>query len=68
MLLYFQIYNGKVAVNGDFTVNEKYIFEVGGSHKKFSQIADIPNSYLAVDDMEVGVGNKIPLWLFGFLY
>ena len=56
------------AVNGDFTVNDQYIFEVGGSTKTFSQIADIPNSYLAVDDTEVGWGNRIPLWLFGFLY
>ena len=56
------------AAKGDFTVNEKYIFEVGGSNKNFSQIAGLPNSYLVVDDVEMGFGNKIPLWLFGFLY
>ncbi len=33
-----------------------------------SQIKDLPQSYLALDDLEVGYGNKIPLWLFGFLY
>jgi len=32
------------------------------------QIKDIPDSYLAVDDTEIGFGNRIPLWLFGFLY
>jgi len=53
---------------GDFFVDERYVFEVGGGNKKFSQIADIPDSYLAVDEIEIGWGNRIPLWLFGFLY
>jgi len=53
---------------GDFLVNGKYLFEVGGAQKTFDQIADIPYSYLAIDDVEVGNGNRIPLWLFGCLY
>ena len=53
---------------GDFIVYERYVFEVGGSNKKFSQIADMHDSYLAVDEIEIGRGNRIPLWLFGFLY
>jgi len=53
---------------GDFLVNKKYLFEVGGKNKKFSQIKDITNSFLAVDGVEIGEKNKIPLWLFGFLY
>ena len=53
---------------GDFMAEEKYLFEVGGARKTFSQIADWPNSYLALDDIEVGYGNRIPLWLFGCLY
>lgn len=53
---------------GDFLVENKYIFEVGGKNKDFKQIKDIPNSYIAADDIEIGYGNKIPLWLFGFLY
>jgi len=56
------------AAKGDFTVNRKYIFEVGGKGKKFTQIAGIPDSFIAADDIEMGFGNKIPLWLFGFLY
>ena len=44
------------------------MFEVGGRKKSFVQIADIENGYLAVDDIEVGFGNRIPLWMFGFLY
>ncbi|QOY53501.1 ATP-binding protein [Candidatus Sulfurimonas baltica] len=54
--------------NGDFLVESKYTFEVGGKNKDFNQIKDIPNSYIASDDIEIGYGNKIPLWLFGFLY
>ena len=53
---------------GDFLVDDKYLFEVGGRKKSFEQIADIPDSFLAVDDTEVGHGNRIPLWLFGFTY
>ena len=53
---------------GDFLVDEKYIFEIGGKNKSFNQIKDLPNSYVVSDDIEVGFGNKIPLWLFGFLY
>jgi uncharacterized protein len=50
----------------DFFVDRKFTFEVGGKGK--SQIENIPDAYIVVDDIEFGVGNKIPLWLFGFLY
>ncbi|MBO4661633.1 MAG: AAA family ATPase [Bacteroidaceae bacterium] len=53
---------------GDFLVNGKYSVEVGGADKSFNQIKDVPDSFLAIDDVEFGRGNKIPLWLFGFLY
>ena len=53
---------------GDFMAAGKYLFEVGGSRKTFGQIADLPNSYLALDDIETGSGNRIPLWMFGCLY
>jgi len=53
---------------GDFLVKNRYTFEIGGKNKSFEQIADIPNSFVVADDIEVGVGNKVPLWLFGFLY
>ena len=54
--------------NGDFLVDGRALFEVGGMGKGFSQIKDISNSYVVNDDVEIGFGNKIPLWLFGFLY
>jgi len=58
----------KVSKKGDFLIDGKYIFEVGGKNKGYVQIADVKNSYIAADNIETGYGNKIPLWLFGFLY
>lgn len=52
---------------GDFIV-ENYTFEIGGKNKTRKQIKDIENAYIIVDDIEIGSKNKIPLWLFGFLY
>lgn len=54
--------------NGDFLVDNAHTMEVGGHRKSFEQIKDMPDSYLAVDDIEIGNGNRIPLWLFGFMY
>lgn len=58
----------KSAKKGDFKIDNKYLFEIGGRKKTFEQIADLPDSYIAADDLEVGYNNKIPLWLFGFMY
>ena len=41
---------------------------VGGRKKGFTQIADLPDSYVVADSIETGYGNKIPLWLFGLIY
>ncbi len=54
--------------SGDFLVDNTYTIEIGGHRKSFEQIKDMPDSYLAVDDLEIGNGNRVPLWLFGFLY
>ena len=59
---------GTLPVKGDYLVDEHYTFEVGGAGKSFDQIKNIPDSYLALDEMEFGSGNAIPLYLFGFLY
>jgi len=53
---------------GDFLIDRKYTFEIGGSNKTTKQIKHIENSYLVLDNLEYGNSNKIPLWLFGFLY
>ena len=53
---------------GDFLVDEKIVLEVGGKSKDAKQIAGVENAYLAIDNIESGYDNVIPLWLFGFLY
>jgi uncharacterized protein len=54
--------------DGDFEVDATHVFEVGGRKKSTKQIRHLPDSYVVADDLEIGSGNKIPLWLFGFLY
>ena len=54
--------------HGDFYVDDQFTFEVGGKGKNRRQIAEVADSYVVADDLEVGYQNKIPLWLFGFLY
>lgn len=63
-----QAHSVLLPVKGDYLVDEHYTFEVGGASKSFDQIKNIPDSYLALDEMEYGSGNAIPLYLFGFLY
>lgn len=53
---------------GDFMVDEQYSFEIGGKNKSFKQLEGVSHAYVVADDIESGFGNKIPLWLFGFLY
>jgi len=52
----------------DFLVDDHYSFEVGGVTKSYDQIKNLDDSYLVVDGIPVGYRNKIPLYLFGFLY
>jgi hypothetical protein len=56
------------APKGDFLIDRKYTFEIGGSNKGRKQISNISDAFIAADDIEYGFKNKIPLWLFGFLY
>jgi uncharacterized protein len=53
---------------GDFLVDDKYIFEIGGKNKTRKQITEIEDAWVAADNIEYVQQNKIPLWLFGFLY
>ncbi len=52
----------------DFFVNDKYTIECGGKSKTGEQIKNLENAFIAADGIETGIGSKIPLWLFGFLY
>ena len=65
-----KLFNHKISMpaKGDVLVDDKYLLEVGGKKKKFDQIADVASSYVVADNIEVGIGNKSPLWMFGMLY
>lgn len=55
------------ATEGDFRIG-KNVFEIGGSSKSQKQIKGLAHAYIAADNIEIGYKNKIPLWLFGFVY
>jgi uncharacterized protein len=52
----------------DFIINKTHTFEIGGKSKSKKQIAGLKNAYVAKDAIEIGFGNIIPVWLFGFMY
>jgi uncharacterized protein len=54
--------------NGDFIINKNIRFEIGGRNKTTKQIQGKENGFLGLDEIETGYANKIPLWLFGFMY
>ena len=66
-----QLLNASLTVSypaeGDFSVNGLTI-EVGGKNKSTSQVKHLDNYLIVSDDIETGAGNKVPIWLFGFLY
>jgi uncharacterized protein len=53
---------------GDFMLDKKFVFEIGGKNKTAKQISGVANSFIVADELETGYDRKIPLWLFGFLY
>ncbi len=57
-----------LVTDGDFIVDGRYLFEIGGRGKGFARIRNIPDSFVAADDIEFGFGNRIPHWIFGYLY
>ncbi|MDF1795584.1 MAG: AAA family ATPase [Coxiellaceae bacterium] len=58
----------KTHAKADFIIDNQYVFEVGGQSKKATQIKNIKQSYLAIDGIEIGYANRIPLYLFGLMY
>ena len=53
---------------GDFWIDKKYLFEIGGKGKTNNQVKHSKNAFVAADNIEIGFDNKIPLWQFGMLY
>ncbi len=66
-----QLLNADLNVNspveGDFITGGLTI-EVGGKGKNSEQVKHLDNYIIASDNLETGSGNKVPVWLFGFLY
>ena len=62
------VHEAKAPEQGDFLVDGSLLFEIGGTRKRFVQIRDIPDSFVVSDGIELGIGNRLPLWLFGMLY
>ena len=58
----------ELSEKADFIVDGRYTFEVGGKNKKQLQIQGVPDSYIVKDSIEIGIGNIIPLYLFGLTY
>jgi len=52
----------------DFKVSGKYNIEIGGKNKTNKQIVGLDNAFTALDNIEIGYSNQIPLWLFGMTY
>ena len=53
---------------GDFLIDHHLTFEIGGKSKEGKQVAQTENAYIASDDIDYPMGNKLPLWLFGLMY
>lgn len=53
---------------GDLRIDHDTVIEIGGADKGFSQLAGQEHAFVAADDIESAMLNKIPLWAFGFLY
>ena len=53
--------------DSDFRIDQTWSVEVGGKNKNLPDIS-LTDHYIAADGIEIGLGKKIPLWLFGYLY
>jgi predicted AAA+ superfamily ATPase len=62
------LHDVRAGQGADFLVNGRFHIEVGGKSKGAAQIAGKKDAFLALDEIPVGSGHRIPLWLFGFLF
>jgi predicted AAA+ superfamily ATPase len=51
---------------GDFLVDEKYTFEIGGKNKTSKQVKDIQNSYVVLDELKTVylIKSTVVVWVF----
>jgi hypothetical protein len=64
----YRTHHVTLPVNGDFLIDKEIVLEVGGANKSSKQIRGHQKAVIVQDNIEIGIGNKIPMWLFGFLY
>jgi len=64
----YPFHNMQLPKQGDFMVDGKYIFEVGGKSKSKKQIKGLENAWVVKDDTEGPMLHTLPLWMFGLLY
>lgn len=57
-----------LSTSADFIIDQTFTFEIGGKNKTKKQIDHLSNAYVAKDNIEIGFGNIVPVWLFGFMY
>ncbi len=62
------LYETNLPETADFVIDKAYTFEIGGKNKTKKQITKMESAYVAKDGIEIGFGNIIPVWLFGFMY
>lgn len=60
--------NVEVSDTADYRIDGKITVEIGGKSKKKKQIKAMDDAFVVKDNIETGIGNVVPLWLFGFLY
>jgi hypothetical protein len=66
--MFYRTHHVTLPLNGDFLIDKTILLEVGGANKSAKQIRDHQRPFVVQDNIEIGIGNKIPLWLFGFMY
>lgn len=54
--------------NNSFLIDNIYNFEIIGNNKNLYSLNNTKHSFVVADNLEIGMDNKIPIWLFGFLY
>ena len=58
----------KLTASRDFLVDDRHTFRMCSGNRKQKRAKDEGNSYIIADDIEIGSGRLIPVWLLGFLY
>ncbi len=61
-------HNPLASPTGDLVTEGGIVFEIGGKGKGSRQLAGNPNGFVLADDIEMGIGKRIPLWMMGLLY